>query len=134
MLHRAVLGSIERFIGIYIEHTGGDFPFWLAPVQFSVLPIGENQRAYAEKVTRALQGAGVRADLDGRSETLGFKIREAEQQKIPLSLVIGEQEEAAGTVAPRLRRSKKPLEAISMDDMVARLAVSAAERKMGPLS
>ncbi|MFP6640248.1 MAG: His/Gly/Thr/Pro-type tRNA ligase C-terminal domain-containing protein, partial [Myxococcota bacterium] len=77
---------------------------------------------------------GLRAELDDRSETLGFKIRAAEQQKIPLSLVLGQKEQEAGTVAPRVRRSKEQVEAIPMDAIVSRLAVSAAERKMRPLS
>ncbi|MAI79093.1 MAG: threonine--tRNA ligase [Deltaproteobacteria bacterium] len=134
MLHRAVLGSIERFMGIYIEHTGGDFPFWLSPVQVAILPIGEGQHAYGQSVTDALRGAGIRAEFDDRSETLGFKIRDAEKQKIPLSLVVGEQEASSGTVAPRLRKSKEKIEPMSVDAIVSRLAISATERKMGPLS
>ena len=134
MLHRAVLGSIERFMGIYIEHTGGDFPFWLSPVQVAVLPIGENQQPYGETVVSALRGAGLRAELDRRSETLGFKIREAEKQKVPISLVLGEQEASAGTVAPRLRKSKEKIDPIGLEAIVSRLAISATERKMGPLT
>ena len=134
MLHRAVLGSIERFMGIYIEHTGGDFPFWLSPVQVAVLPIGENQLPYGEEVVKALRGAGLRAELDLRNETLGFKIRDAEKQKVPISLVIGEQEAEAGTVAPRLRKSKEKIEPMELEAMVSRLAISATERKMGPLT
>ena len=134
MLHRAVLGSLERFIGIYIEHTGGDFPFWLSPLQVIVLPISEKQEAYAEEVRRKLEEAGLRAAADDRSETLGFKIREAEAQKIPLSLVVGEQEAANGTVSPRLRKSKQKIEAMKTDAMVANLSAASAERRMGPLS
>jgi threonyl-tRNA synthetase len=83
MLHRAVLGSLERFIALYLEKTGGDFPLWLAPVQARVLPIAERHLAYARSVQEALVRAGVRAELDERSDTLGFKIREAELHKIP---------------------------------------------------
>jgi threonyl-tRNA synthetase len=121
MLHRAVLGSLERFIGIYIEHTGGDFPFWLSPVQVSVLPISDKQAAYGEKVVERLRDAGLRAELDGRSETLGFKIREAEKNKIPLSLVVGEQEASDGTVAPRLRKSKDKIEPMMADALIVKL-------------
>jgi len=134
MLHRAVLGSLERFIGIYIEHTGGDFPFWLSPVQVAVLPISEKQGEYASGVVKALMNAGLRVEFDERSETLGFKIREAEKNKIPLSLVVGEQEMENGTVSPRLRKSKKNIEAVSTNDLVATLARAAAERQMKPLA
>lgn len=133
MLHRAVLGSLERFIGIYIEHTGGDFPFWLSPVQVVVLPISDRQAAYAKSVHQALVAAGLRAELDQRSETLGFRIREAEKSKVPLSLVVGEQEEQARSVAPRLRKSKDKIEAMAMDAVVSRLAAASADRRMGPL-
>jgi threonyl-tRNA synthetase len=133
MLHRAVLGSLERFIGIYIEHTGGDFPFWLSPVQVAVLPISERHAAYAERVHAALAAAGLRVELDDRSETLGFKVREAEKQKVPLSLVVGEQEEQNGTVSPRLRKSKQKIEAMSVDDVVSRLTAATADRRMRPL-
>ena len=132
MLHRAILGSLERFIGIYIEHTGGDFPFWLSPVQVVVLPISEKQMQYAESVRVCLLEAGIRVELDGRSETLGFKICEAEKQKIPLSLVVGEQEAEAGTVSPRLRKSKDKIDAMALEALTAQLATASAERSMGP--
>jgi threonyl-tRNA synthetase len=134
MLHRAVLGSLERFIGIYIEHTGGDFPFWLSPVQVAVLPISEKLAGYAKSVHEKLVKAGLRAELDDRNETLGFKIREAEKSKIPLSLVVGEQEAQADTVAPRLRRSKDKIDAMATDALVETLAASAAARNMGPFT
>ena len=82
----------------------------------------------------ALRGAGLRAELDRRNETLGFKIREAERQKVPISLVLGEQEASAGTVAPRLRKSKEKIDPIALEAIVSRLAISATERKMGPLT
>jgi len=134
MLHRAVLGSLERFIAIYIEHTGGDFPFWLSPLQAIVLPISENQAPYAEQVAEKLMTAGLRAEVDLRSETLGFKIREAEKAKTPLSLVVGEAEAADGTVSPRLRKSKKKREAMATDALVAQLATAVAKRSLGPFS
>lgn len=135
MLHRAVLGSLERFIALYIEHTGGDFPFWLAPVQLYVLPISEAQHDRAREILQTLMAAGIRAEVDERSETLGFKIREAEIAKIPLTLVIGEKEIEAGTVTPRLRKSKKQTaEPIALDALVSQLVASISERQMGPLS
>src|SRR5690606_19125494 len=103
MLHRAVLGSLERFIAIYLEHTGGDFPLWLAPVQVVVLPIAERHTEWAATVRARLCAAGLRAELDARNEKLNFKIREAETQKIPVMLVVGDQEVAGGTVTPRRR-------------------------------
>ncbi len=120
MLHRAVLGSLERFIGIYLEHTAGDFPLWLAPVQVCVLPIAERHVEYARKVEGALRAAGVRAELDARNEKLNFRIREAELSKLPIMLVVGDQEEANGTVTPRRRRGPRAAaEAIAIDAFVA---------------
>jgi threonyl-tRNA synthetase len=135
MLHRAVLGSLERFMALYIEHTGGDFPFWLSPVQIVVLPISEVQHGRAKEVAKTLLAAGIRAEVDERNETLGFKIREAEIAKIPLTLVIGEKELEAGTVMPRLRKTKKQsAEPIALDALVSQLVESISERQMGPLS
>ena len=132
MLHRAVLGSIERFIGIYIEHTGGDFPFWLAPIQATILPISDRLAAYADQVAEALRSRRLRVEVDHRSETLGFKIREAEKMKIPLTLVVGEQEEQQGTASPRLRKSKEKIEAMAMDVLVSRLSEASVDRRMKP--
>ncbi len=135
MLHRAVLGSLERFLAIYIEHTGGDFPFWLAPIQVAILPISERQLEYGERVATRLSEAGVRAQLDERSETLGFKIREAEVQKIPLMLVLGDKELEDGTVTPRLRHAKKQSrDATDLESLVAELAEAVGERRALPLS
>jgi threonyl-tRNA synthetase len=134
MLHRAVLGSLERFIAIYIEHTGGDFPFWLAPVQVVVVPIAERQAAYAAGVHEKLRAAGIRSELDDRSETLGYRIREAEESKTPLVLVIGDQEVEGGTVSPRLRKSKDKLEAVETDTLVRQLAEAQSERRLGPFA
>ena len=134
MLHRAVLGSLERFMAIYIEHTGGDFPFWLAPVQVSVVPISERQVPYAREVHDQLRQAGLRSELDDRSETLGYRIREAEQGKIPMVLVIGDQEVEGGTVSPRLRKSKEKFDAVPSTELVEKLAVANAERRFGPFS
>ncbi len=130
MLHRAILGSLERFIAIYLEHTAGDFPLWLAPVQAVVLPITERHADYARKVHRTLLERGIRVELDERSEKLGFKVREAELQKIPIMLVAGDQEVANGTVTPRRRRgSGGATEALPLDDLVADLCTAIEERK-----
>lgn len=103
VLHRAILGSVERFLGILIEHTGGNFPFWIAPVQAVVLPISDRFAAVAREAASRLEAAGLRVEMDDRNEKLGARIRRAELQKIPCMLVIGEKEAASGSVAVRLR-------------------------------
>lgn len=121
MIHRALLGSLERFFGILIEHYAGKFPFWLAPVQTVVLAITERQEAYARQVLNALQDAGLRADADLRSETIGYKIRDHTLQGVPYLLVIGDREAKEGTVAVRSREDGD-LGAMSLDDFMARTA------------
>ncbi|MYE48656.1 MAG: threonine--tRNA ligase [Gammaproteobacteria bacterium] len=121
MIHRALLGSLERFFGILIEHYAGKFPFWLAPVQTVVLAITERQEAYARQVLNALQDAGLRADADLRSETIGYKIRDHTLQGVPYLLVIGDREAREGTVAVRSREDGD-LGAMSLDDFMARTA------------
>jgi threonyl-tRNA synthetase len=103
MVHRALLGSMERFLGVLIEHYGGAFPVWLAPVQARVLPVADRHHAYAASVSDRLRAAGLRGEVDGRNEKIGLKIREAEVQKVPYILVVGDKEITAGTVSVRLR-------------------------------
>ena len=121
MIHRALLGSLERFFGILIEHYAGRFPFWLAPVQTAVLAITERQEAYAGQVLKALQDAGLRADADLRSETIGYKIRDHTLQGVPYLLVLGDREAQEGTVAVRSREAGD-LGAMSLDDFMAGVA------------
>ena len=104
VIHRAILGSTERFLGILIEHFAGAFPVWCAPVQATVIPVGEKFSDYARKVHGALAAAGIRAELSEATESLGKRIRAAELMKIPYVLVVGEKEEGAGTVAVRARK------------------------------
>lgn len=104
IVHRVVYGSIERFIGILIEHYAGAFPVWLAPVQAVVLPIGQNHVDYARQTMQALQDAGLRVELDARNEKLGYRVREWQMQKVPYMLVVGDQEAFDGTVAVRTRK------------------------------
>ena len=104
MVHRALWGSVERFFGVLIEHYAGAFPLWLAPVQATVLPITDDQNAYAGQVASTLRASGLRVEVDERSEKIGFKIREAQLQKIPYMLVVGKREAEAGEVAVRHRR------------------------------
>ncbi|MCL4501707.1 MAG: threonine--tRNA ligase [Deltaproteobacteria bacterium] len=103
MLHRVILGSLERFIGVLIEHYAGAFPVWLAPVQAVLLPITDRVHAYAGEITAAMRAEGLRVEIDARPETLRYKIREAQLQKIPYMIVIGDREAADRTLSPRLR-------------------------------
>ncbi len=119
MIHRAMLGSLERFMAMLIEHTAGAFPLWLAPVQAVVLPISERFSDYAEEVRAALAAAGLRAELDTRNEKLGYKMREAQVQKVPYMLVVGAREQEDRTVAVR-RRAGEDLGAMPVDAFVER--------------
>ena len=103
MIHRAVLGSLERFFGSLVEHYAGAFPFWLAPVQAAVLPITDRVAGAAGLVRDRLTEAGFRAELDDRNEKIGAKIRDAEMQKVPYMLIVGDKEAAAGNVSVRVR-------------------------------
>jgi threonyl-tRNA synthetase len=118
MIHRAILGSIERFIGIIIEHFAGAFPLWLAPVQVAVLPLSEKFLDYGRDVTAKLKAAGLRVETDESNEKLGAKIRSAQLQKVPYMLVVGEKEAAAGTVAVR-KRTGGDQGTMSIEDFVA---------------
>ena len=104
MLHRVVFGSIERFIGILIEHYAGAFPTWLAPVQVKLLPIADSHKQYAEKLKAELEKNGIRVELDDRQEKIGYKIREAQLQKIPYMLILGDKEVEANAVGVRSRK------------------------------
>jgi threonyl-tRNA synthetase len=120
MLHRAVLGSIERFIAILLEHCAGAFPLWLAPVQLKILTVTDNQMEYAKTVFDQLRAAGWRVELDGRNEKLGYKIREAQLAKIPYAVVIGDKEAEAQIVAPR-RRGGENLTPLPLGEFIERL-------------
>lgn len=119
MIHRVVFGSIERFIGVITEHFAGAFPTWLAPVQVKVLPISDKHFEYAHRVYDALEEAGVKVEIDERSEKIGYKIREARNMRIPFILVVGAQEEADGTVNVRSRKGEEG--AIGLNDFIARV-------------
>ncbi len=120
MIHRALLGSIERFFGILLEHYGGAFPTWLAPVQVVVLPISQKQEVYAQEVGQKLRREGCRVDLDLRNEKVGLKIREAEKAKVPLMVVVGNREAQTETVSVRQRNGKN-LGTMAMIDLVQRI-------------
>ena len=131
VIHRAILGSIERFIGVYLEHTAGDLPLWLAPVQAIVLPVSEKSTDYGEEVVAALERAGLRGKLDNRGEKIGAKIRQAELQKIPVMLIIGEREAGETTVSVR-RRHLGDQGSLALDDAVARLKSEVRNRERSP--
>jgi threonyl-tRNA synthetase len=130
VIHRAIVGSFERFIAILIEHYAGAFPLWLAPVQAIVIPISDRHLAYAASVRDRLQAAGLRAELDERQEKIGYKIREAQLQKIPYMLVVGDREAADGTVSVRTRAGGDQ-GASSVDGFIA-LATEEIENKGRP--
>jgi threonyl-tRNA synthetase len=117
MIHRAVLGSLERFMGIFIEHYAGHFPLWASPVQAKIINITKDQEEYAFQVHKALQAAGVRTEIDTRNEKLGYKIREAQLQKVPYMLVIGDKERDSKAVAPRFWDGKQ-FDPMSIDQFV----------------
>jgi len=127
MLHRAILGSMERFIGILIEHHAGSFPVWLAPVQAAVLNISDGQADYAQKVADTLRKAGIRAISDLSNNKITYKIREHSLQKLPYLLVVGDKEVAANSVAVRAR-GNQDMGVMSLDDFIARLAEELASR------
>lgn len=120
MIHRAILGSMERFVGILIEHYGGDFPLWLAPVQVRVIPVSEKYLNYAEGIKELLEKAGIRCELDRRSEKVGFKVRDAEIGKIPYMVLVGKKEEERRTVSVR-ERKKGDLGSMKTEELVSLL-------------
>ena len=128
MIHRVAYGSIERFIGILIEHYAGAFPAWLAPVQVSILPITDKQREYAKELSDKLFELGYRVNLDDRSEKIGYKIREAQLKKNPYMLIIGDKEMEAGTVSVR-RRGEGEIGAMKFDEFLAMLKEEVELRK-----
>ena len=124
MIHRALLGSVERFVAVLIEHHAGAFPLWLAPVQARVLSVSEKAEKYADEVTASLKTTGLRAEADLAADKLGAKIRKAQLEKIPYMVVVGEKDMAARVVSPRTREGQQ-LPAMPVDDLVARLVAEA---------
>mgnify|MGYP001575683779 CR=1 FL=1 len=128
MVHRALMGSMERFMGVLIEHFAGAFPAWLAPVQAMLIPIADRHVDYAQQTAARLKEAGLRVEVDERNERMNAKIRDAQLQKIPYMLVVGDKEAESGSVALRLRSGENPgpmplaafLE-LALDDLAARL-------------
>jgi threonyl-tRNA synthetase len=130
MVHRALYGSVERFFGILLEHYAGAFPVWLAPVQAVVLPIADRHQEYAQKVAAELKAAGIRHEIDSRSEKINYKIREAQLQKVPYMLVAGDREAADGKVALRARKAGD-LGSMPLGEALARIAQAIETRSPG---
>jgi threonyl-tRNA synthetase len=128
MIHRALMGSFERFMGILIEHYAGEFPLWLAPLQALVLPVADRHNDYGRAVVERLAAAGLRARLDDRGESIGRKIRDAELAKVPYMLVVGDREAESDAAALR-RHREGDLGTFPLDDIAARLEAEAAERR-----
>jgi threonyl-tRNA synthetase len=127
MIHRALMGSFERFIGILIEHYAGEFPLWLAPVQALVLPISDRHNGYAEQVAAELRSAGLRVEVDDRAESIGKKIREGELRKAPYMLILGDKESDAGNVSVR-RHGEGDLGALTISEFAERTASEVSSR------
>jgi len=120
MVHRAPLGSMERFFGTLIEHYAGNFPVWLAPVQAVILPVSDRFIDYAQQVARLLRNDQVRVEVDDQDAKLGYKIREAEVQKVPYMLIVGAREVENGTVSVR-RHGQGDLGTLSLENLIARI-------------
>ena len=133
VIHYAIYGSFERFIGILTEQYAGAFPLWLAPVQVMVVPIADRHLDYAESVRAALAEAGLRAEVDARSERMQAKLREAQEQKIPVMVVVGDRDAEAGAVSPRLRTGESS-QGVALDEFVADLTARAASRELWPVA
>jgi threonyl-tRNA synthetase len=132
VIHRAVSGSFERFMAILIEHFAGAFPVWLAPEQVRIIPISEEQRAGAEQVTRRLRGAGIRAHLNAGHETLNYRIREGEVQKVPYMGIIGQREVDGDTIAVRVRGAGNKQDIVPVEAFLARVRGEIAARALVP--
>jgi threonyl-tRNA synthetase len=134
VIHYAIYGSFERFIGIITENYAGAFPLWLAPVQVMIVPIADRHLDYAERVRSALAAAGLRAEIDDRSERMQAKLRSAQEQKVPVMAVVGDRDEEAGAVSVRLRTGEKSADAVPIDEFVADLVSRNASRELWPLA
>ncbi|HEX7225412.1 MAG TPA: threonine--tRNA ligase [Candidatus Limnocylindria bacterium] len=131
VIHYAIYGSFERFIGILTEQYAGAFPLWLAPTQVAIVPIADRHLEYAESVRTALAAAGLRAEVDARSERMQAKLREAQEQKVPVMVVVGDRDQEAGAVSPRLRTGESS-QGVPLDEFIADLTARAASRELWP--
>ncbi len=131
MIHYAIYGSFERFVGVITEHYAGAFPFWLAPLQVMVVPIADRHIEYATRVQGALAAAGLRVEVDDRSERMQAKLRDAQEQKVPVMVVVGDRDQEAGAVSPRLRTGESQ-QGVGLDEFVADLRRRSEQRELWP--
>ncbi len=131
VIHYAIYGSFERFVGIITEHYAGAFPLWLAPVQVMVVPIADRHADYAAGVRDALVAAGLRAEVDDRSERMQAKLRDAQEQKVPVMVVVGDRDIEAGAVSPRLRTGESS-QGVPLDEVLADLRARVEGRELWP--
>lgn len=129
VIHRAISGSLERFMGVMIEHFGGAFPLWLAPVQIQIVPVAEKFNDYAFELKKRFSQQDLRASVDDSSDSFSKKIRNAEMMKVPYILIVGEKEEAASSVSVREFRSKKQYEK-SVSDFISQVTSEKKERRL----
>lgn len=129
VIHRAISGSLERFMGVMIEHFGGAFPLWLAPVQMQIVPVAEKFNDYAFELKKRFSQQDLRASVDDSSDSFSKKIRNAEMMKVPYILIVGEKEEAASSVSVREFRSKKQYEK-SVSDFISQVTSEKKERRL----
>ena len=129
VIHRAISGSLERFMGVMIEHFGGAFPLWLAPVQIQIIPVAEKFNDYAFELKKRFSQQDLRASVDDSSDSFSKKIRNAEMMKVPYILIVGEKEEAASSVSVREFRSKKQYEK-SVSDFISQVTSERKERRL----
>jgi threonyl-tRNA synthetase len=128
VIHRVIYGSIDRFIGILIEHYGGAFPLWISPAQAIIIPISERHIDYAKNVRERFLDGGLRVEIDGRSETMQSRIRDAQLQKIPYIVVVGDKEQVKKTVSVR-KRNKKELQVVQLEEFIQKIKTSIDEKK-----
>jgi threonyl-tRNA synthetase len=133
MVHRALLGSMERFFGTLVEHYAGNFPVWLAPVQAIVLPISDEQMDFAQQIGQDIRAGGIRCDVDNQDAKLGYKIREAEMQKVPYMLIVGKEEAESGQVSVR-RHGDGDLGKMSVTDLVSRINEETTSKTDKPIT
>jgi threonyl-tRNA synthetase len=133
VIHYAIYGSFERWIGVIVEHFAGAFPAWLAPVQAVVIPIADRHLEYAGEVRDALRAAGIRVEVDDRSERMQAKVRDAQEQQVPVMLVVGDRDQEARAVSPRLRTGEQS-QGVPLDEFVADLAGRIERRELWPVA
>jgi threonyl-tRNA synthetase len=129
MIHRALLGSLERFFGILVEHFAGNFPLWLSPIQVKVANITELEEDYAKEICQKLKAQGIRSEVDARSDTIGSKVREAALEKVPYLIIVGKKEKAENLISMRLRGNKNVSD-IKLDDFIGKIKTEISERKL----